>query len=288
MSRKYMKSKLLVMPVIISLVFLLGTFSWAREMNPGSEDVFQSMEKLRLPFIANTGQVDGGVTFYARTFGGAVFLTKGGEIVYSLPEIKKKGQGSRGIVLREELVGATIHDIRGEGVSPTKVSYFTGQDRSKWVSGIPTYSSVSLGEVYNGIELKLKAYGNNVEELFFVQPGSDPVSITVRLSGAGSIKVNEAGELEAATELGVVRFTRPVAYQEIDGRRIEITVAYNIQPSAFSYQRSALSNPNSAFRTPHSFTVLPWDRTTAHRHWSSTLSLPLPTSGEAGVTALLP
>ncbi|HUT84042.1 MAG TPA: SBBP repeat-containing protein, partial [Thermodesulfobacteriota bacterium] len=240
-------------------------FSWAREMNPGSEDVFQSMEKLRLPFIANTGQVDGGVTFYARTFGGAVFLTKGGEIVYSLPEIKKKGQGSRGIVLREELVGATIHDIRGEGVSPTKVSYFTGQDRSKWVSGIPTYSSVSLGEVYNGIELKLKAYGNNVEKLFFVQPGSGPVSITVRLSGAGSIKVNEAGELEAATELGVVRFTRPVAYQEIDGRRIEITVAYNIQPSAFSYQRSALSNPNSAFRIPHSafvygFTVGAYDR----------------------------
>jgi len=241
------------MPVIISLVFLLGTFSWAREMNPGSEDVFQSMEKLRLPFIANAGQVDGGVTFYARTFGGAVFLTKGGEIVYSLPEIKKKGQGSRGIVLREELAGVTIHDIRGEGISPTKVSYFTGQDRSKWVSGIPTYSSVSLGEVYNGIELKLKAYGNNVEKLFFVQPGSDPVSITVRLSGAGSIKVNEAGELEAATELGVVRFTRPVAYQVIDGKRIEIPVNY--MPHA----------PNSALRTPHSafvygFTVGAYDR----------------------------
>jgi hypothetical protein len=144
------------------------------------------------------------------------------------------------------------------------------------VSGIPTYSSVSLGEVYNGIELKLKAYGNNVEKLFFVQPGSDPVSITVRLSGAGSIKANEAGELEAATELGVVRFTRPVAYQVIDGKRIEIPVNY--MPHA----------PNSAFRIPHSSTVLPWERTTAHRHWSSTLSLPLPTSGEAGVTAPLP
>jgi hypothetical protein len=250
MSRKYMKSKLLVMPVIISLVFLLGTFSWAREMNPGSEDVFQSMEKLRLPFIANTGQVDGGVTFYARTFGGTVFLTKGGEIVYSLPELKKKDQGARGIVLREELVGAMIHDIRGEGISPTKVSYFTGQDRSKWVSGIPTYSSVSLGEVYNGIELKLKAYGNNVEKLFFVQPGSDPVSITVRLSSAGSIKVNEAGELEAATELGVVRFTRPVAYQEIDGRRIEIPVSYKIK----------LETRNSKLETVYGFTVGAYDR----------------------------
>jgi len=79
------------------------------------------------------------------------------------------------------------------------------------------------------------------------------VSITVRLSGAGSIKVNEAGELEAATELGVVRFTRPVAYQEIDGRRIEIPVSY------------MLHAPNSAFRIPHSafvygFTVGAYDR----------------------------
>ena len=251
--------------LMVSFACLMSGVAIGRESISSTSGVVAKVQTLPVPFIVNKGQVDGGVTFYARTFGGAVFLTKGGEIVYSLPEIKKKGQGSRGIVLREELVGATIHDIRGEGISPTKVSYFTGQDRSKWVSGIPTYSSVSLGEVYNGIELKLKAYGNNVEKLFFVQPGSDPVSITVRLSGAGSIKVNEAGELEAATELGVVRFTRPLAYQEIDGRRIEIPVAYNIQPSAFSYQRSALSNPNSALRTPHSafvygFTVGAYDR----------------------------
>jgi len=239
--------------LIIICVCLMSGVAIGRESISSAPGMFAKAQTLPVPFIVNMGQLNERVMFYARTFGGAVFLTKGGEIVYSLPELKKKDQGARGIVLREELVGATIHDIRGEGISPTKVSYFTGQDRSKWVSGIPTYSSVSLGEVYNGIELKLKAYGNNVEKLFFVQPGSDPVSITVRLSGAGSIKVNEAGELEAATELGVVRFTRPVAYQVIDGKRIEIPVNY--MPHA----------PNSALRTPHSafvygFTVGAYDR----------------------------
>ena len=38
-----------------------------------------------MPFIANNGQVDGQVQFYAKTFGGTVFVTKDGEIVYSLP-----------------------------------------------------------------------------------------------------------------------------------------------------------------------------------------------------------
>ena len=42
-------------------------------------------KKLQMPFIANNGQVDKQVKFYANTFGGTVFVTKDGEIVYSLP-----------------------------------------------------------------------------------------------------------------------------------------------------------------------------------------------------------
>ena len=42
-------------------------------------------KKLQIPFIANNGQVDEQVRFYAKTFGGTVFVTKDGEIVYALP-----------------------------------------------------------------------------------------------------------------------------------------------------------------------------------------------------------
>ena len=44
------------------------------------------IQRLQAPFIANNGQVDERVRFYAKTFGGTVFVTKDGEIVYSLPE----------------------------------------------------------------------------------------------------------------------------------------------------------------------------------------------------------
>ena len=43
-------------------------------------------KKLQMPFIANNGQMDEQVAFYAKTFGGTVFVTKAGEIVYALPE----------------------------------------------------------------------------------------------------------------------------------------------------------------------------------------------------------
>ncbi|MBM2835626.1 MAG: hypothetical protein HW406_2787, partial [Candidatus Brocadiaceae bacterium] len=43
-------------------------------------------KKLQIPFIANEGQTDEKVAFYANTFGGSVFVTKDGEIVYALPK----------------------------------------------------------------------------------------------------------------------------------------------------------------------------------------------------------
>ena len=45
----------------------------------------------------------------------------------------------------------------------------------------------------------------------------------------GGLSVNEHGELEAETALGMVRFTKPVAYQEIDGKRVVVAVEYRIQ-----------------------------------------------------------
>ncbi len=52
---------------------------------PTREALITKTRTLQMPFIANNGQVDEQVTFYAKTFGGTVFVTKEGEIVYSLP-----------------------------------------------------------------------------------------------------------------------------------------------------------------------------------------------------------
>ncbi len=92
-------------------------------------------------------------------------------------------EGRTGIALREEFVGAKVSGIKGEGESVTKVSYFKGNNPSKWNTNIATYELVNLGEVYKGIELKLKAHGNNVEKLLYVKPGAVPEQIKISLSG---------------------------------------------------------------------------------------------------------
>lgn len=61
-------------------------------VKPPKGDVIQKTQKLQMPFIVNEGQTDERVAFYARTFGGTVFVTKDGEIVYSLPKYEQKAE----------------------------------------------------------------------------------------------------------------------------------------------------------------------------------------------------
>jgi len=218
--------------LIIGLVLSTTGIASAKETGQ-AERLKAAMPKLQVPFIENKGQVHEDIAFYAKTFGGTVFVTKDGRLVYNLPEgssgkedprghdkvskvdAKKDTQLGRAVALKESLIGGTIQEIKGESPSVTKVSYFKGNDPSRWKSGISTYDLVSLGEVYKGIEVKLRAYGNNVEKLFYVKPGADPSTIKVKVEG-GKVSVNEKGELEVETELGVVKFTKPVAYQEVE------------------------------------------------------------------------
>jgi hypothetical protein len=94
---------------------------------------------------------------------------------------------------------------------------------------------VNLGEVYQGIDVKLKAHGNNVEKLFYVKPGAKPETINIKLSGAKEIRVAENGELEVETEQGTVRFSKPVAFQEDEGKKEFVETAYVLRGDEYGF-----------------------------------------------------
>src|SRR3989339_859566 len=84
-----MWNKGFVVPMVILVTIFLGNtllFAQSGTGSPSKEDIMQKTRKLRIPFIANEGQTDERVAFYANTFGGSVFVTKDGEIVYALPK----------------------------------------------------------------------------------------------------------------------------------------------------------------------------------------------------------
>ncbi len=65
-----------------------------------------------------------------------------------------------------------------------------------------------------------------MEKIFTVKPEAEPERIRVKLEGVEFLRVNESGELVASSELGEIVFTKPLAYQEIGGKRRPVKVAY--------------------------------------------------------------
>jgi hypothetical protein len=194
-----------------------------------------NISKTHIPFISNEGQLDENVKYYAQTFSGTVFITENGEIFYSFPMTVEDNNG-KGFVIKEELVDKQVVNSLGVDRTLTKTSYIKGNDKAKWISNIPTYNRVTLGEVYNGIELSLKAYGNNVEKLFFVQPGANPDIIKVGVTGIEYLSTNNSGELILESPVGSVSFTKPVAYQELPDGICDVEVAYKVEGKEYGFE----------------------------------------------------
>ncbi len=191
-------------------------------LNSSKSEFSEKLSHVSIPFIPNHGQTAKEVKFYAKTFIGTVFVTEYGQIVYVINSNDKK------IILNEELSSIKPENITAQDKSDTMVGYFSGSDSSSHLTDIVTYNTLSLGEIYKGIELKLRAHGNNVEKLFYVSPYANPKSIKIALNNAESIKIDKNGALMVKTPNGYLSFTKPVAYQEKNGKKVYVPVKYKI------------------------------------------------------------
>jgi len=204
--------------------------------------ISSSLAALKLPFIANQGQDAAGVKYTARTFAGTVAVTDAGRLRYSLPKASPRSSLSattaalQSVVLDEEFVGGTAKDIAAEDTATPVVNRFHGNDPRQWQTALPTYQTVSLGEVYPGIAVKLQAHGYSVEKIFRVQPGADPSDLRLKFNGSDGLAITAGGELEVTTGLGPVRFSEPVAYQLINGNRQVVEVSYTVVADTYGFK----------------------------------------------------
>jgi hypothetical protein len=137
-------------------------------------------------------------------------------------------RGKDSWVISERWVGGKVKAITPEEELPTKVSFFVGNDPSKHKTNLPTYRYVSLGEVWSGVEVKLKATQKTVEKLFYIKPGADPSKIVVQVDGAKGLKLSKDGEIIIKTGLGDLKLSKPIAWQEKDGKKLPVEVSYKL------------------------------------------------------------
>ena len=194
----------------------------------------QAPDQISIPFIENVGQLkQSDVAFYARTFGGTLFVTKEGEWVYNLPK-KTATNTNQGWSFKERLLDSKVADIKSSGISATKINYFSG-DENNWHSDLNAFEALSFNGVYPGISLTLNAKENSIEKIFTVAPHANPDRIRVQVEGVNKISASDQRELVLTTDIGDINFTAPIAYQIVDGERSYVDVAYTIQDQAYGF-----------------------------------------------------
>jgi hypothetical protein len=188
------------------------------------------LDGLNLPFVANAGQTDPKVGFYAQTFAGTVYVTREGELVYSLPP----KDGKRGWTLVERFEQGKAQPA-GIDANTSRVSYIKDQNGKAVTQNAATFGGVALGEVFPGVRVELRAHGKNVEKIYTLAPGADPARIRMGVAGAKSLTLDKDGNLVAATGNGPVRFSAPVAWQEKEGKRVPVKVSYALDGGRYGY-----------------------------------------------------
>src|SRR5713101_2301652 len=135
--------------------------------------------------------------------------------------------GSRWAV-KLDFVGANPNPrIEAKDPTPAVVSYFKGR-KEEWKAGLSTYGSIVYSDLWPGIDLVYSGTANRLKYTFLAKPGADPAQVRLAYRGVKRIRLNEAGQLEVETPAGGFRDDKPYAYQEVDGRRVEISSAYSL------------------------------------------------------------
>jgi hypothetical protein len=120
----------------------------------------------------------------------------------------------------------------GKDSTGATVSYFKGAPED-WQTGLATYSSIYYPDLWKGIDLSYSGNGEELKQEFVLAPGADPMQIQLVYRGA-DVSLNNKGELVVFTPVGSFTDAAPVAYQEIDGKRVEVSVDFVLGPSSGS------------------------------------------------------
>lgn len=192
-----------------------------------------------MSFERNLGQADPSVKYISRGRGYQVLLTES-DVLLRLtagePNLKARispddrrpattDQSTSDIRLRFEGAGRAPRIVSREPL-PGRSNYFVGNDPSKWIADIPTFSRVEYRGVYPGVDLAFYGTQKALEYDFIAAPGADTGVISVAFDGVEGIEVGDNGDLMLMTGGRTVYQRRPVVYQDIGGERRTVEARY--------------------------------------------------------------
>ena len=199
--------------------------------------------RLPLAFEPNQGQAPRDVVFLSRSQDAIVLLTATDAIIRR-PDLETAPAATGPILSHSKSVRKTPHfsDLRmhwvgsnpapeasGESPLTSKSNYLKGRDPENWITQLPNFSRVRFQEVYPGIALSYYGNQQQLEYDFVIQPGAQPDRIEMDFAEIGgdkqhpAISLDENGNLLLRTASGEIQQPKPIAYQNLHGRRHEVS-----------------------------------------------------------------
>src|SRR4029453_2036023 len=128
-------SSVRLLAITLAVLAFAASCSLRTSGPPTPAEVARQLDGLAVPFVANAGQSDPRVAYYASTFSGTVFVTKEGELVYALPAPGRRDaaglpEPASGWTLTESFVDGHPTPV-GAHSAPTHASVFDGHDPAR-------------------------------------------------------------------------------------------------------------------------------------------------------------
>jgi len=218
----------------LALLFLLSISS-ASATEPNKF----TANSLNVPFIENHGQTNDSI-YYAKTFYGTTHVSEKGI----------KHEINPNITLTETFTDCNGNPIKlnvtGIEASPTKVNIY--EKKGNWTN-IKTWNTISLGEVWPGIKVNLRAHEDNIEKIFIIN--SDPNNIRIKIEGA-QLSIGEDGQLIITKGSQSVEMTKPIAFQDDENIPVEYIVegdTYTFKVGDYDKNRELIIDPKLDYST---------------------------------------
>jgi Beta-propeller repeat len=225
------------------LAFVASTVLGSFAAKAGSASIAPG--NVPLYFEANHGQSGSAADFLAQGTRSQFLISPDtAEILLFKPAALRSFEAR---AVQMEFVGASPQaQIYGAAELPGQINYFIGNDSSKWETGVPTFAKVRVAGIYPGVGLVYYGDQRQLEYDLMVAPGADPGSIAVHFAGVDRMSINPAGDLVLNIGDAEIYQPRPVIYQMVDGKRVDINGGYRMldaNTAAFApgdYDRSRL------------------------------------------------
>ena len=236
--------------------------------------------RIPLNIIPNRGQWDARTDYYIQGKDKTIlFGTEGVTFVLTGPGLGKDGgsgrldrtglpsaapagrpaAGSRWVIKLDFLGARSGVKPEGTDETGTRVSYFSGASED-WKTGLPAYSRIVYRDIWPGIDLAYTGTMDRLKYEFIVHPGADPSQIRLAYRGASSVAVDAEGRLAVSTPAGGFEDGAPVAYQEKNGTRADVSMGYRILEDRGGRTQAEESAPAAEARVAYGFTVGAYDR----------------------------